>query len=105
MTDMSSSVNLCGLVQARCACLHPADHSGPHLCACGGSWDFDADGEFVIVEIPGSASGGRIDRLIAAGVDPIVAMMLARGPITAERGGIRFIRPPDSDPDLHISVD
>lgn len=45
----------CGLVQASCRCIRNQGHEGPHECECQGSWDFDADGQFVVVALPNPA--------------------------------------------------
>lgn len=55
---------ICGLREAMCECVLPSGHDGPHVCdaGCGGSWDFDASGEFVVVSLPvGFGSGRRRD--------------------------------------------
>lgn len=43
----------CGVIEAECICTAEAGHDGPHVCGCGGSWDFDADGKFLAVRLPG----------------------------------------------------
>ena len=35
-------------------CEMPDGHAGSHVCACGGSWDFDERGLFVHVAQPGT---------------------------------------------------
>lgn len=42
----------CGLVEASCRCILIRGHEGPHECQCEGSWDFDDDGEFILVSLP-----------------------------------------------------
>lgn len=49
---------ICGLMEARCRCVLPPAHDGPHECdpvECGGSWVFAEDGGFRIVKMAGSA--------------------------------------------------
>lgn len=54
----------CSARQAVCECGEVAGHDGPHVCSdherCDGSWDYDAQGEFVVVRWP---KGGLLDLL------------------------------------------
>ncbi len=73
MTDLPSSaaaapiegIVICPSVISDCRCREPADHDGPCVCPCGGSWHFDADGEFCIDVFPdislGAIPGLRFD--------------------------------------------
>ena len=69
---------ICGLQESKCFCTEDKGHDGPHVCDCGGSWDFDADGKFVIVNLPGPFGGGRV----LPTYDPSTPI--------AQRGGLRY---------------
>lgn len=43
---MTGGVVCCGQVMASCSCVEQVGHEGPHVCTCGGSWHYTADGEF-----------------------------------------------------------
>lgn len=48
-----SDTEECGRVAASCLCSLPSGHEdGLHSCECGGSWRYDADGEFEPVDWP-----------------------------------------------------
>jgi len=47
-----TAIVVCQEREAACRCAEPLDHEGPHVCRCGGSWTYDADGAFVIVAWP-----------------------------------------------------
>ena len=44
---------LCGNVAGDCVCVTPPDHDTPHVCECGGSWEWNADGTLNAVRLPG----------------------------------------------------
>jgi hypothetical protein len=54
---IDDAVAICGLQESNCFCGHPVGHDGAHRCACGGSWQYDADGQFEIVAFPGTGWG------------------------------------------------
>lgn len=43
---------VCGTAFAECICVEAPDHDGAHVCKCGGSWSFDADGKFHVRALP-----------------------------------------------------
>lgn len=65
MTD-----SVCGLTEYCCSCARPVGHAGPHECGdegCGGSWTFDAEGNFEVVAFPiigGNNLGRAIDLML-----------------------------------------
>lgn len=42
----------CDVKEASCCCELEAEHAGPHVCECGGSWSKDENG-FRIHRLPG----------------------------------------------------
>jgi hypothetical protein len=46
---------ICGEIEAQCRCVLAPHEDGAHRCACGGSWEINADGTFVIHSHPGSS--------------------------------------------------
>lgn len=60
--QVQEAVVICGLREAKCECVLPQGHDGPHECdpGCNGSWDFDERGNFVTVRLPDIfGPGGR----------------------------------------------
>ena len=101
------SYEICGVRQSACECVEPAGHfpSTPHACdsGCGGSWTFDADGEFVIVSMPSGQMTGRTTDINPDGSDmrPFIggdsfmaAIMSGALGLNIPRGPIRYIQPP-----------
>jgi len=116
LTEAMMKPLLCDVAYGGCRCglaPHPADE--PHVCAeCDGSWRM-LEGACVMVRPPQRMPDGsptpfagmsneeaeawvhehELRRLQMVGMDPLLAAaILARGPYVAERGGIRFIKPP-----------
>lgn len=52
---MTDQTLCCDVIEA-CICDLGIDHDGPHICDCGGSWEFDDRGEFRTVKLPGGMS-------------------------------------------------
>lgn len=50
-----SSDDTCTAREADCRCMLPAHLDGPHVCDCGGSWEWTRDGEFRVRAWPGEA--------------------------------------------------
>jgi hypothetical protein len=48
----SDTIVICGEKEAACFCELEPGHDGPHKCVCGGSWTWDDDGRFVVVDMP-----------------------------------------------------
>ena len=45
---------VCDEREASCYCDQEPDHNGPHVCSCGGSWSIDENGNFKVLEWPGT---------------------------------------------------
>lgn len=99
----NASYVICGARLSRCECVLPLGHfpETPHACdeGCGGSWTYDAEGEPEIVSYPSGVGTGRRNSgesipFLGPFADPILAMLLAGGPIRVQRGGIRYLTPP-----------
>jgi hypothetical protein len=95
---MSEAEVICGTREAKCECVLPVGHDGLHECdpGCNGSWGYDADGGFVVGRLPNGTGQGRprVVEPLPFGMDPLIWAIMNGPPITAKRGGIRYVIPP-----------